>query len=148
MQKHHLLLIFTFLLFSAVVVVFSRNQYTVGASNFRDTKASMVPFVEKAHAFPSEPGTRTVLRLQEEQLVVSPRGPTYFRTGRVILHHEHSGKKFVYFDTGGGHLGTQGYVYARNGNKIEVLQVVFDNSEGHLVQKIDEDWFLYDSLED
>ena len=148
MKKYHIYILSVLAFISAVGLGSCHDRYTVGLVNFKEMKSSMQPFAEKAYAFPSQPGTQKMLILQDDKLVASNTGPTYFRTGRVILYHEQSGNKFVYFDTGGGHLGTQGYIYAQNSDTKEVLRVVFGDHEGYLVRRVDEHWFLYDSLEE
>jgi len=146
-MKNSTYLIPLFLLFSIVCWSCFPNLEVVGHSDFKEKKPKMEPFAEKAYAYPSQPGTKGILVLEDDKLVLHKHGPTYFRMERVILRHEQTGKKFVTFDTGGGHLGRQGYVYVENSDPQEVLRVVlYSNDEEYKVQHLAENWFLYDSL--
>ena len=123
-------------------------MFSVGYANLSFSQFSMKPFAEKAYAYPNPPGQNTLLSLQGDKLLPAKHGLSYFRTGAVYLHHTQSDKRFVTFDTGGGHLGKQGYVYAENSTAEEVHQVAFSGYEGMAVRALFGAWYGYDSLEE
>jgi len=128
-----------------VLVVLALGWHTLISVGYLNLTANIWELQEQANLameYPLEPGQTVRVEFEEGQLVEQDHG-------RIIIHHQADGGRVVTFDRGGGHLGTQGYVYAPDaGGTGRVHQVAFGGFEGRGLWYLYGSWWSYDSTED
>ncbi len=98
-----------------------------------------------AMEYPLEPGEGVVVEERDGQLLEQ----RFAGRGRLSIKRKPDGNRYVTFERGGGHLGSQGYVYAPYAeDTTQVYNDVFGGFEGREVSYLYGSWWSYDSTDE
>jgi len=118
---------------------------TVGYLNLTASLVWIVGEASLAMEYPLEPGEEAVVEERDGQLVAQRFGGR----GAMVIKRKLDGDRYVTFERGGGHLGSQGYVYAPYAeDSAQVHNDAFGGFEGREVVYLYGSWWRYDSTED
>ena len=124
------------------LVMFWIALTTVGYLNMAVSYWSLKPLANLAMTYPLEPGQSIQVEPDNGALVAE-------RFGRISIHVTSDGARVVTFDRGGGHLGTQGYIYAPSATDSHLTQKGAPGaSESIEISALFGDWYTYDSTEE
>lgn len=118
---------------------------TVGYLNLTANLWWMSKEVSLAMDYPLKPGEEAVVQERDGRLVEQRFGGR----GTMEIQRTPDGNRHVRFERGGGHLGSQGYVYAPYTTDTDrVYKDAFDRFEGREVSHLYGSWWSYDSTEE
>ena len=114
---------------------------TVGHINYAFVKHDLHLLSLQARALPIEPGQRVALQVSNGKLIPAA-------IARTRAWRNADGRLFVTFDRGGGHLGSQGYIYSEDADFTVAGADGFPLAESYEYKRMNGNWWSYDSVED
>jgi len=118
---------------------------TVGYLNLTTNLWWLSEEASLAMEYPLEPGEGVLVQERDGELVEQRFGGR----GTMAIKRNADGNRSVTFERGGGHLGTQGYVYAPYAeDNAQVHNDAFGGFEGREVIHLYGSWWRYDSTEE
>ena len=118
---------------------------TVGYLNLTASLWFLPAEASLAMEYPLEPGEEAVVAERGGKLVKE----RFAGRGAMVIKRQLNGDRYVKFERGGGHLGSQGYVYAPDAeDTAQVYEDVFQSFEGREVSYLYGSWWTYDSTEE
>ena len=115
---------------------------SVGRLNFIALTPMLDDIVEAAEKATLQPGQSMVASLEGDTLVARD----FF--GDVQVLKTSSGSLIIKVDRGGGHLGSQGYLYSEDTEINAAEAFGYADREGYTTSRISLGWWSYDSTED
>ena len=118
------------------------NPDIVSEEHFVRVKPLLDDIAKKAKNIPIKTG-HTISRN-----IKKSRGVPGRSTVRTRIIRDDQNRTFIIFNMGGGLLGQQGYIYSEDSN-ISISNVEgMPLEESYVIQKIQDQWWSYDSTED
>ena len=118
------------------------SHISVGYLNMAASYWSLKPIATLAMTYPLEPGQSVKVEHEDGALIAE-------RFGRITIIQADDEVRVVTFDRGGGHLGTQGYIYAPSATDSHLTQKGAPGaSESIEISALFGDWYTYDSREE
>ena len=128
---------------SLIVLLFVAAQmaFGVGHLNFAVTRGDLAVQARLAEAVPLKPGEGFGFEYTAGRLVATPFGRTH-------VSRDAEGRLFLRVETGGGHLGSQGYVYMSDAGLDVLTGPSSPVAEGRAYRRVSLNWWSYDSTEE
>lgn len=115
---------------------------SVGRLNFLTVMNYLDDIVAVAESDPLQPGERMIAHLEGDTLV------SHECRGDVELIKIPSGSIIIKVDRGGGHLGTQGYLYSEDTEINATEAFGYADRESYVTSRMSLRWWSYASTED
>ena len=123
-----------------ILVFTPRNS--VDHMNFMTRHGNLNTIAQQAHGLPLQPGDTMAVQLTAAgTLEVGSYSP-------IMVRRDGESRLFITVDTGGGHLGNQGYIYSEDKDFNVVGAEGFPLVESYEYKRLNDHWWSYDSVED
>lgn len=142
-MKNRMAILIMFILSMFLLKTFySPSPDIVGPEHFHRVQPLLYDILEQAQYIPIKTNQKIQTRIKKGKGI---RGRSSLNT-RIIRDDQN--RFFVVFDMGGGLLGHQGYIYSKDPNVLISNVSGIPIEESHIIRKIRDHWWSYDSTED
>jgi hypothetical protein len=114
---------------------------SVGHINYMFVKHDLHRVTQQARGLSLGPGESVGIEVRDGKLV-----PVKYARIRAVRHAD--GRLFVRFYRGGGHIGSQGYIYSEDPEFWVADADGFPLAESNEYKRLNSNWWSYDSTED
>ena len=113
----------------------------VGHLNFAVNKAGLHRMAVQAHTLEVAPGQRVMVQMSGGRLVKA-------EFSDMAVRRDAEGRLSMWINRGGGHLGSQGYIYSADPSFDVPNGPGTPSAESNAYTRVARHWWSYDSVED